>query len=226
VAIKAGLAYAPPHYYGGLRALIGGAALLPVLVVLREPLLSGRRHWPWVLALALISTSVAFGAMFLSPTRTEAGIASVLGNTQPLFAVVLAALFLGERVTTGKLVALRSGIAGVTLISYASFSGPGGPGGPGEPDAYGVAGAVLALAAAGAAAGGSVTLKRMGAGCPLLTVAAWQLVVGSLPLLAASSVLEAGRHGGMERRVCGVVALSGAGGHLVCHRPLVPPVAE
>ena len=85
-----------------------------------------------------------------------------------------------------------SGIAGVTLISCASSSGPGGPGGPGEPDAYGVAGAVLALTASGAAAGGSVTLKRIGAGCPLLTVAAWQLIVGSLPLLAASSVLEAG----------------------------------
>ena len=95
VVIKAGLAYVPPLYYGGLRALIGGAALLPVLVVLREPVLPERRHCPWVLALALISYSVAFGAMFLSPTRTEAGIASVLGSTQPLFAVVLAALFLG-----------------------------------------------------------------------------------------------------------------------------------
>lgn len=150
-AIKAGLAFAPPLLFGGLRALIGGAILLLVLVALRAPLLPARRYWPLVLAVAATSTTIGFGAMFLSPGRTGAGIASVLGNTQPLFALVLAAFFLGERATRGRLVALLLGLGGVTLISYPALAGA---------DAYGISGAVLALAASAGMATGSVLVKR------------------------------------------------------------------
>ena len=184
--IKAGLAYAPPLGFGGLRALIGGLALLGLLATMRTSLLPPRGAWPWILALAAFSTTIGFGAMFLSPGRTGAGIASVLGNTQPLFAIVLAALFLNERVTRGKYLALALGLAGVALISLPSLAGP---------DAYGIAGPMLALAASGSAAAGSVIAKRMGAGHnlpELVSVAAWQLIVGSLPLLAASVSLEGG----------------------------------
>ena len=97
---RAGLA--PPLLFGGLRALIGGAALLGLMVVLRQRLVPPRERWGGVLALALTATSLAFGAMFLSPGRTGAGIASVLGNAQPLILVVLAAAFLGERMTRSR----------------------------------------------------------------------------------------------------------------------------
>jgi drug/metabolite transporter (DMT)-like permease len=94
-----------------------------------------------LLAIAATSTTIGFGAMFLSPRRTGAGIASVLGNTQPLFVLAFAAFFLGERVGRGKLVALLLGLAGVTLISYPALAGA---------DAYGISGAVLALGRQGA----------------------------------------------------------------------------
>lgn len=188
-AIKTGLAFAPPLLFGGLRALIGGATLLLVLVALRAPLLPARRYWPLVLAVAATSTTIGFGAMFLSPGRTGAGIASVLGNTQPLFALVLAAFFLGERVTRGRLVALLLGLGGVTLIAYPALAGA---------DAYGISGAVLALAASAGASTGSVLVKRAGLepgahgreAVPLLAMAAWQLIIGSLPLLGASAIFE------------------------------------
>ncbi|MBF6596307.1 MAG: DMT family transporter [Thermaceae bacterium] len=199
-AIKAGLTFAPPLMYGGLRALIGGLALLALVAALRRPLLPPRRSWPGVLLLAAVSTTIGFGAMFLSPGRTGAGIASVLGNTQPLFAVVLAAIFLKERMTFPRLVALTLGTAGATLIAYPALAGA---------DAYGLSGAVLALAASAGTAAGSVILKRMqikdetspepsrtrrgsGFGRALLVVAAWQLIIGSLPLLALSGLTERG----------------------------------
>ena len=119
--------------------------------------------------------------MFLSPGRTGAGIASVLGNTQPLFAVVLAALFLGERVTRGKLIALALGLAGVTLIAYPVLAGA---------DAYGLSGALLALGAAGGTAAGTIIVKRAGLDRDVLGSAAWQLILGSLPLLAVSALVE------------------------------------
>lgn len=151
------------------------------MVALRRPLLPARRSWPWLLVLALSATTLTYGAMFLSPGQTGAGIASVLGNTQPLIAVVLAATFLAERLTRGKGAALALGTVGVTLISSAALRGP---------DAYGFSGAVLALVASAGSAVGSVIVKRMGTQVSLLAVTGWQFVIGSLPLLAASAGVE------------------------------------
>jgi drug/metabolite transporter (DMT)-like permease len=182
-AIKAGLPYAPPLRFGGLRALIAGVALLGLAGALGQPLRPARRARAGTLALALAATTIGFGAMFLSPGRTGAGIASVLGNTQPLLTIALASLFLGERITRRKAVALALGLAGVALIAYPALAGPG---------ARGIAGPVLALAAAFGATAGTVIAKRMDLGGELLTIAAWQLILGGLPLLAASAVVERG----------------------------------
>ena len=180
-AIKAGLPYAPPLRFAGLRALLGGAALLGLMAVLRRPLLPPRRSWPWIAAVALTATTISFGAMFLSPGRTGAGIASVLGNTQPVIVPVLAALFLGERMTRGKWAALVLGMAGVTLIALPALSGA---------DAYGATGAALALAASGGLAVSNIIVKRMQPQIDVLALTGWQLVAGSLPLFATSVAFE------------------------------------
>ena len=181
VAIKEGLAFAPPLLFAGLRAIIAGAALLALAAIQRKRIVPSRRDWGWVVALGSVSTTLSFGAMFLSPGRTGAGIASVLGNTQPLDTVVLAALFLGERMTPGKWAALLLGLVGVGLVAYPALAGA---------DAYGLSGAVLALVAAASAASGSVIVKRMRLLDTLLAITGWQLILGSLPLLAASAVVE------------------------------------
>jgi drug/metabolite transporter (DMT)-like permease len=182
-AIKAGLAFAPPLRFGGLRSISGGLALLALAALLRTPLLPARRNWGALLALALTSTTIAFGAMFLSPGRTGAGIASVLGNMQPLFVLALAAIFLGEPITRRKLVALGFGLGGVALIAYPALVGPG---------AYGVAGPLLALGASAGTAAGSVIVKWMNMTTQdMLSIAAWQLILGGLPLLAVSAFVEA-----------------------------------
>jgi len=181
VAIKAGLAFAPPLRFAGLRVLIGGLVLFGLALALHQPLLPPRRHWGGISALALTATTVAFGAMFLSPGRAGAGIASVLGNMQPLLAVVLAALFLGERMTSGKWLTLALGFTGVILISVQALV---------SPDAYAVSGALLALAVSLSAAVGNVIFKRLGFRDNLLVITAWQLVLGSLPLLALTALVE------------------------------------
>ncbi len=184
VSIKAGLPFAPPLRFAGLRLLIAGVALLVLVIVRREPVIPPRRILPALLALALIANTIAYGAMFMSPGRTGAGIASVLANTQPLFTVVLAAAFLGERMTRGKGVALGFGIAGATLIAYPALVGPG---------AHGLAGAVLALAVSAGAATGNVIVKRMGPLPSLLAMSAWALLIGSVPLLLTSAIVERDR---------------------------------
>jgi drug/metabolite transporter (DMT)-like permease len=184
-AIKAGLADAPPLLFGGLRALIGGLILLGILVLIRQPLIPAHWAWPWILALAITGTTVTYGAMFLSPGRTGAGIASVLGNLQPVLIIMLAAVFLGERLSRRMAVALVLGLVGVTLIAAPALAGPG---------AYGISGALLALAASGGAAVGSVIVKCMRHPSVVLQVSAWQLIIGSLPILGGAATVERTAH--------------------------------
>jgi drug/metabolite transporter (DMT)-like permease len=182
-AIKAGLAFAPPLRFAGLRAVIGGVALLAALRVAGRDLWPARRLRPWIAALSLTGTVIAYAAMFASPGRTGAGLASVLGNTGPLILVVLARLVLGESLSTAKGTALIFGFAGVSLIAYPSIGATG---------ARGAAAVALPLLAAMGTASESVIFKRADAGSAFLSVAAWQLIMGGGVLLALSGGFERG----------------------------------
>ena len=183
-AIKQGLAYAPPLLYAGLRAAVGAAALFVVAAVISRSVLPPRRLWPWIPVLALAGTFIEYGAMFLSPGRTGAGISSVLGNTGPLILILLAALVLGEPITRTKLIAMGLSALGVSLIAYPAVTASGSPGVPA---------ALLPLTAAAGSAAASVLFKRLDVGDAVLRVAAWQLLIGALPLLAVSVWLEPAR---------------------------------
>ncbi len=101
-AIKTDLAIATPLQFTGERTLLGGLLLLFVLVLRQQPLWPQARLARWILPLGVMATTFIFGAMFASPAETGAGVASVLGNTQPLIISVLAALFLGEQIKLGE----------------------------------------------------------------------------------------------------------------------------
>ena len=197
VAIKAGLPFMPPLRFAALRALIGGLLMFLLMAALRRRLLPRARDWRWVIGLGITSTSIAFGAMFLSPGLAGAGIASVLGNSQPIFAVALAVPLLGERLTTPKQVALLLGIVGLVLIALPAIRSSG---------IDGVAGPALALGASLSLAIGSVIAKRMGPEIDLLSVSAWQLIIGSLPLVLVSAVTDHGPWISLDPRFLGILA--------------------
>lgn len=178
-AIKLGLPNAPPLWFGGLRAVIAGATLLALLPFVGRSLLPPRRLWPGVVALATIGTAMAYAAMFSSPGRTGAGLASVQGNTTPLIVIAIAVPVLGEQITPAKIVALLLGLTGAFLIAY-SKAGDGSA-------SWGIA---LPLLAAAGFAISSVIVKSMDLGEAVLVVAAWQFLLGGAALLGASALAE------------------------------------
>ncbi len=180
-AIKTGLEFAPPLQFAGVRTLLGGLVLLLVLVIRRKPLWPEARVARWILPLGVLATTLTFGAMFASPAYTGVGIASVLGNTQPLIIMVLAALLLGERLRPFKILALGLGLAGVTLLALPALS---------EQTGHPLLGAMLALGSSASAAVASVTVKKLRPGNDLMSLTAWQLIAGSLVLLGLSVVYE------------------------------------
>ncbi len=181
-AIKLGLVSAPPLRFGGLRTLIGGLMLLLILVIRRKPLWPEARLVRWILPLGLLATTLTYGAMFASPAFTGAGIGSVLGNTQPLIILVLAALFLGEKIGLAKGLTLLLGLTGVILLSLPALR---------EQTGHNLLGALLALGSSASAAVASVTIKKLRPGKDLLSLTGWQLVAGSVVLLILSAVFEA-----------------------------------
>jgi drug/metabolite transporter (DMT)-like permease len=180
-AIKMGLGFAPPLQFAGMRTLLGGLVLLLVIAIRRKPLWPEARLARWILPLGVLATTLTYGAMFASPAYTGAGIASVLGNTQPLIIIVLAALFLGERLRPFKILALGLGLAGVTLLALPALR---------EQTGHPLLGAMLALGSSASAAVASVAVKKLRPGNDLMSLAAWQLVAGSVLLLGLSLVYE------------------------------------
>ncbi|MFY9152373.1 MAG: DMT family transporter, partial [Prolixibacteraceae bacterium] len=182
-AIKAGLEYSPPIRFAGLRTLIGGVSLILLLIVLRKPIFPRRDLIKWIIPVGLISTTITFGFMFSSPEYTGAGIASVLGNSQHLTIIVLAAIFLNEKITLMKITALVLGMTGIIFISAQAFIGE---------NPYAFLGAMLATGTSLGAAVTAVLLKRLKPGIDLISFTGWQLIAGSGPLLAGSFFFESG----------------------------------
>ncbi len=181
VQIKEGLLYAPPLRFAGLRTLLAGLFLLSAASVLQRRVLPAPQTWAWILPLGLFATTLTFGSMFLAPVFVSAGLASVLGNLQPLVLLAMAAVFLNERITGGKIIALSLGTGGIVFLFWNQLgAGMGGS----------FAGGALALVSSTGAAAGSLLVKRMRPGRELLLVVGWQLVFGSLVLLGLSALWE------------------------------------
>lgn len=183
VAIRNVAEFSPPLRFAALRLALAAAALFPLLPLTRQPLLPLRRYWPSLAMLALAAT-VGYAAMFASPALAGAGLASVLGNMQPLLVLAAGPWLLRERLTARTLLALTLGLTGILLVMLPLLAGPDGL-------RFG-RGALLALTSSAGLAIGTIVVKRLPRDAPILTLTAWQLLLGAAPLALASGFLEGG----------------------------------
>lgn len=182
--IKIGLQFAPPLLFGTLRAFLAAVLLLGWLLWTKQRFFPTKSEWMKILLVGIAATTIGYGMMFISPGRTSAGIASVLGNLQPLFTIVLAALLLKEYPRKKDVVALLIGIIGISLISFFDFS---------NKSVFGFAGMAAALLASGGTAVGNVLMKKSSLNFNIMRVTAWQLLIGAVPLWFWSLSVESRR---------------------------------
>lgn len=176
IGILRGLEHSAPLQFASLRVLVAGAAILLAAMLLSKPVLPAPKRRAWVLPLGLFATALTFGAMFLSPLYAGAALASVLGNLQPLFVIVLAAAFLRERLSSTKVGAMTLGTFGVTLIVLSGASGT----------FVAMPGVMLAILSSSGAAIGTVMIRHLAPEDDWLALAGWQLLAGGTILLIAS----------------------------------------
>ena len=104
-----------PVVLADARVAIAGAALLAYAAVIgARPAL--RARWRDYLLLGTINAALPFTLLAAAELEIEASLAAVLNAMAPLFGALVAAVWLGERVTLAAKAGLVLGVAGVTLV--------------------------------------------------------------------------------------------------------------
>ena len=117
----------------------------------------------------------AHGVLLMNASR-----AVIIAFTMPLWATLFSALVLKERFTATRLLALGIGLVGLVLLIWP------------ELEAVGAAplGAALMLGAAVSWAVGTVLIKRTDWNTPTTVLTGWQLLIGSIPVIAGALYFE------------------------------------
>ncbi len=112
--------------------------------------------------------------------RMNASRAVIIAFTMPLWAAVLSALLLKERLTSTRLMALAMGLVGLVLLIWP------------ELEAVGAAplGTAYMLGASISWAMGTVLIKRMKWTTPTTVLTGWQLLIGGIPVVAGALYFE------------------------------------
>lgn len=96
-----------------------GLAAIALLLVVRLSGLSmrvGPRLWLGFFGMGLLNNLIPFGLILWGQTQIASGLASILNATTPLFGVVVAHVFGGEKAGGLKLAGVAAGIAGVAML--------------------------------------------------------------------------------------------------------------
>jgi drug/metabolite transporter (DMT)-like permease len=175
VVMKIALADIGPFQFGALRALFGGVLLCVLVLVLRRPIRVAEIRT--VALMGLLQTTGFTGLITLALVSGGAGKTAVLAYTMPLWVMLLAWPLLGERLSGGQWLSAGAALAGLLCII----------------DPLHLAGDLLSTFLATLAgvcwALAVIVAKRLQARAPdvdVLAVAAWQSLIGALPLIVVA----------------------------------------
>ena len=112
--MKAGLVDLPPLWFATLRLTL--ATLTLFVIAPRQLRLPAARDLPVVLSVGLLQLFAFMVCMYLALMVVPAGRSAILAYTTPIWVVPMATLWLGERLTRAKGIALAVGLAGVGVL--------------------------------------------------------------------------------------------------------------
>jgi drug/metabolite transporter (DMT)-like permease len=150
--------------------VFGAALLLVPLLAARGELAALRRHWKPIAIVGFVNSALPFLCFAYAALSINAGVSAIFNSATPLFAAIVAWLWLGDRLTPLRVLGLAIGFAGVLWLGWdkADF-GPGG-------SAWAVGACLLATMSYGI--GPSLTKRHLG-GVPPLAVAAGSQVAAA-----------------------------------------------
>jgi drug/metabolite transporter (DMT)-like permease len=178
--MKIALSEFPIWTFRAWSCLAAGLCLLALARLSGGRLAAGEGEWRGLTLAALCNVTAWHMLIGYGIPLVASGHAAVLAYTMPLWVVVLGALFFRQKLELPSIAGLMFGLAGIfTLLApdLASF---------GEAPL----GAGLILLGALAWALGTLIQKNLRSSLPTLAFTGWQLVIGSLPILALMPFVE------------------------------------
>jgi drug/metabolite transporter (DMT)-like permease len=181
--ITVGIEYSPHLTFAAMRASIAGIALLIAAKAFGHAMPKDGRVWLKLSAIGLGATTFGFFGMFHAAEYVSPGIATVINNTQPLMAAVLAHMFLREYLSVSAIWGLVIGFLGIVVIAIPELS----VGNEGNSYLLGVA--YIILAALGVTIS-NVLIRGIAGTVSGLSAMGWQLTLGSIPLWGMALLWE------------------------------------
>lgn len=180
--ITAGFAYAPHLTFAALRAFLAGAALIGLGLALGRGWPRGGRVWITLVFIGLGATSLGYLGMFMASEFILPGMATVIANTQPLLAAILAGLFLNEKLGPIGWTGMGLSMGGIVLIALPQMLSA-------QAGSFGLGLAYILLAALGITLSNVLIRAIAGKADPIMAMGA-QLLIGGVPLLAGAFAFE------------------------------------
>jgi len=162
-----------PAWTAALRVLIGGTMLVVWLVYTRQDA-NVRGNWRAYLLIGAVNSALPFALFAYAALSLPAAYLAILNATVPLYAVVLAAVWLDEPLTVAKITGIISGIVGVGVVT--------GVGGIEMTTATWLATAAILLATLCYAVA-AIGIKRRGQALPPYGIAAWSQIFAAVVLI-------------------------------------------
>jgi drug/metabolite transporter (DMT)-like permease len=172
VVMKSALRYENSANFAASRVFLGAVFLFALLLILRRPLRP--TNWALTIVVGLFGMTGSIGLTIWALASGGAGKTSVLVYSMPVWLLIMSWIILGERVRGIQWISIIIALAGLLLVIS-----------PWKPEGTGLSN-LLGLAAGVCSAASAVAAKFLfrDRRVDLLTLNAWQMLFGSLPLLA------------------------------------------
>ena len=171
----------PPLSSRGLCGIVGAAALALIAVARQQQLRVPRRMWLRLLLVSTLQIGAWVAFMGLALLWLSASEAAILGISIPVWVALVAWPVLGERLSPLRAVSLMVALAGIVMLI----------GGNGvEASVEKLPGILCALAGAVCVALGTVLTKHFPLSMPPISLAAWQIGLGCLPIAIIGLAVE------------------------------------
>lgn len=179
IFVKVALRYSEPFTFAAMRNFLGAVVLLTILWSSRHSFRP--KALRWTLLIGLLQTAGFYGLSVWALETGGAGKVTILAYTMPFWLLFMAWALLGERPRGLQWAAEALGLAGLILILT-----------PWQ--LHDVTSSLLAVGSGLCWAGAAVAAKLLHRRhkVDLLSLTAWQLFLGSLPLLVVAGITATG----------------------------------
>lgn len=191
VAMKGSLPHTTPFFVATLRLIPAGVLILLAGWLTQRPQPQGVKAWLWISLFALVDGTLFQGFLAQGLVRTNAGLGSVMIDSQPLAVALMAAWLFGETIGLWGALGLILGVSGISLIGLPDEWILGGF----PLDRIDISqifqnGQGLMLFAALSMALGTILIRYVSRHADPVMATGWHMILGGVPLMISSGVWE------------------------------------